>query len=658
MEGAVAFPRLFSPLRVGSLTLANRLVHVATLNNLAERNRATVRSADYYAARARGGAGLIVSEGIAVHPKAVPTGAVIAGFEAESVPGLRRVTEAVHRHGVPMLAQLWHLGRQQLWTPISAPWAPSPVADPHSGTIPHEASRDEIRDVVAGFVTTARHAREAGFDGVELHGAHGYLITQFLSAWSNRRRDEYGGSLENRLRFLLEIVDGIRGACGPGFVLGVKLNANEFVEGGIDLPEARALAARLAAGGAVDYLGVSQGNFSKSLEAHAPDMHFPPTPFRPLARGIREAARGVPVYAMARFAAPDEAEAALEAGDADFIGMSRALIADAALPAKARAGRVDAVRPCIMCNVCWGAIPLGRPLLCIYNPSVGHEGTLDADAPPPAATPGRVVVVGGGLAGMEAARVAALRGHRVTLLERAGRLGGQALLAERLPGRADFGRMTRWLVSQVERLPVDVRLGVEAGAADVLALAPDAVVVATGSRPSLDASDGPAARLAGAPPGAVASTWDVLEGRARLGASVALLDYDGEHEATGTAELLAAQGRRVWLVTPFEFAGFYENYLSRIGMMRRLLGAGVTILTATETRAFDGAGLVVENLYSRRAERLPVESVVLAGANRAEDGLVAALRGRVPALHAVGDCYAPRKASAAVHEGHRVGRLL
>jgi hypothetical protein len=430
------------------------------------------------------------------------------------------------------------------------------------------------------------------------------------------------------------------------------------VEGGIDLTEAQAIAARLAATGAVDYFGVSQGNFSKSLEAHAPDMHFPPAPFRPLARGIREAARGVPVYAMARFATPDDAEAALEAGDADLVGMSRALIADAALPAKARAGRTDAVRPCIMCNVCWGAIPLGRPLFCIYNPSVGHEGTLDADAPPPAETVRRVVVVGGGLAGMEAARVAALRGHRVTLLERAPRLGGQAVLAERLPGRADFGRMTRWLVRQVERLPVDVRLGHEAGAGDVLALAPDAVVVATGSRPSVGLPDGPAARLAGAPPGAVVSTWDVLERRARLGARVALLDYDGEHEATGTAELLAAEGRRVWLVTPFEFAGFYENYLSRIGMMRRLLTAGVTILAATEARAFGDEGLVVENLYSRRPERLPVESVVLAGPNRAEDGLVAALRGRVAALHAVGDCYAPRKASAAVHEGHRAGRLL
>ncbi|HYE90336.1 MAG TPA: FAD-dependent oxidoreductase, partial [Terriglobales bacterium] len=589
--------RLFSPIRVGTLTLANRLVHVATLNNLASGNRATDRSVAYYEARARGGVGLIVSEGIAVHPKAVPTAAVIAGFEPGAVEGLRRITEAVHRHGVPMLAQLWHLGRQQLWTPISAPWAPSEVADPHSLTVPHAMSRGEIAEVVAGFVTTARHAREAGFDGVELHGAHGYLITQFLSPYSNRRTDAYGGSLENRMRFVLEIVGGIRDAGGPGFVLGVKLNGHEFVDGGIDTTEARGIARQLVLAG-VDLLGVSQGNFSKSLEAHAPDMHFPPAPFRHIAREIREAAGGVPVYAMARFAAPDEAEAALASGDADLIGMSRALIADPAFPAKVRAGRLDEVRPCIMCNVCWGAIPQGRPLFCIYNPSVGHEATIDADAPPPAATPKRVVVIGGGLAGLEAARIAALRGHTVTLFERAGMLGGQALLAERLPGRADFGRMTRWLVGRVERLPIDVRLKTEATRAGVLALAPDAVVVATGARPPV------VAWAAGAGLSRVVSAWDLIDGVTLPSGDAVVVDVDGEHEGPGVAELLAAERRRVTLVTPFDYVGFYANYLSRIGIMRRLGQAGVRLVTAAAARRYDGAALTVEHLYARTTEAI------------------------------------------------------
>jgi thioredoxin reductase len=513
-------------------------------------------------------------------------------------------------------------------------------------------TRAEIREVVDGFATTARHVREAGFDGVELHGAHGYLITQFLSPWSNRRTDEYGGSFDNRMRFVLEIVARIREACGPAFVLGVKLNGHEFVEGGIDTGEARSIARQLALAG-VDLIGVSQGNFSKSLEAHAPDMHFPPAPFRHIARAVREAVSGVPVYAMARFSTPADAEAALVSGDADLVGMSRALIADPNLPAKARAAALETVRPCIMCNVCWGAIPLGRPLFCIYNPSVGQEATIDADAPPAAAVRKKVVVIGGGLAGLEAARVAALRGHAVTLLERGPALGGQALLAERLPGRADFGLMTRWLVSRVERLPIDVRLKTEATRATILGLGADAVVIATGSPP-------PAVPdwVSAAVRSRVVTAWDVVAGVTPSGMTVTVIDADGEHEGPGTAELLAAEGRRVTLVTAFEFVAFYANYLSRIGIMRRLGQAGVRLVTAAVPRRFDGAALDVENLYARTIETIPTEAVVLAGPNRASAALADVLRTDVPELHVIGDAYAPRKAAAAVHEGHRVGRVL
>lgn len=645
------YPRLFSSIRIGHLTLTNRLCHVATLGNFAEANLPSQRQADYYAARARGGVGLIVSEGITAHPKSVPTACVVAGFDPRCVDGLRRIADAVHRHGVPMLAQLWHVGRQQLWSPISAPWAPSAIPDPLSGTIPHAMSRAEIDEVVEGFAVTAVHARDAGFDGVELHGAHGYLLTQFLSPWSNRRRDEYGGALPNRLRLVERIIERIRSRCGRPFALGVKLNGHEFVDGGIDLAEAQRIAARLAATGAVDYLAVSQGNFSKSLDAHAPDMHFPRAPFRHLARGIKEAAGGLPVLAMARFVSPADAEAALEAGDADLVGMSRALVADPDLPRKAREGRTAEIRPCIMCNVCWGAIPQGKPMLCIYNPSVGQEATIDVDAPPPAALPKRVVVVGGGLAGLEASRVAALRGHRVILLEQSARLGGQANLAARLPGRAEFGDMTRYLLRRVERLPIDVRLRTRGTAERVLALAPDAVVVATGALP-------PERRLGGASRG-VSTTWDVIAGRAPAGRRVVLLDRDGDHEGCGVAELLAARGARVWFVTPFDLVGPSMNYLSRIGAQRRLLSHGVTFLTGTTAIGYAGGTVTLLNLYARREARLrDVDAVVLAGPNRASAGLVEALAGNVPELHAIGDCYAPRKAAAAVHEGHRVGRLL
>lgn len=649
---ASAFPRLFSSVKVGHLTLSNRLCHVATLNNFSEHNLPSQRQVDYYAARARGGVGLIVSEAIAVHAKSVPTSVVIVGFDRRSIDGLRRIVDAVHRHGVPMVAQLWHVGRQQLWTPISAPWAPSPIPDPYSGTIPHEMSREEIDEVVESFAATARNMKEAGFDGVELHGAHGYLITQFLSPWSNRRRDEYGGSLENRMRFVERIIERVRSTCGREFVLGVKMTGHEFVEGGIDLAEAQRIAARLAETKTIDYIGVSQGNFSKSLDTHAPDMHFPPAPFRYLARGVKEVVGDLPVCAMARIVSPREAEELLQARAADLVGMSRALIADSNLPRKARSGQHEEIRTCIMCNICWDAVALGKPMPCIYNPSVGHEGEIDPDAPPAAATPKRVVVIGGGLAGLEASRVAALRGHRVVLFEKTGVLGGQANRAASLPGRGEFAEMTRYLIRQVEKLPVEVRLTTEATVDSVLELTPDAVVVATGSLP-------PEPRLGGTDTANALTTWDVIDGGGAVGPRVALIDANGEHEACGVAELLAEQGKQIWFVTQFDVVGLYLNYLSRIGVTRRLLSKGAVFLTGTEVKSFSGRTLVLTNLYSKQEQRLlDIDTVVLAGPNRAAAGLFEGLRGKVRELYAIGDCYAPRKATAAVHEGHRVGRLL
>ncbi|MBI4587444.1 MAG: FAD-dependent oxidoreductase [Candidatus Rokubacteria bacterium] len=648
---ALVFPRLFSSIRVGPLTLSNRLCHAATLTNFAEHNLPSQRQVEYYEARARGGVGLIVSEAIVVHPQSVPTSVVIAGYDRRSLDGLRRIADAVHRQGVPMVAQLWHAGRQQLWTPISAPWAPSPIPDPLSGTIPHEMSRQEIDEVVESFAATAQKMQEAGFDGVELHGAHGYLITQFLSPWSNRRRDEYGGSSENRVRFLERVIERVRSTCGWDFVVGVKLNGHEFVEGGIDLAEAQRIATRLAATRAIDYIAVSQGNFSKSLEAHVPDMHFPRAPFRHLARGVKEAVGDLPVCAMARIVSPREAEVVLQSGDADLVGMSRALISDPDLPRKAKTGEGE-IRPCIMCNVCWGAVSLGKPMLCVYNPSVGREGEIDPDAPPPASLTKRVVVVGGGLSGLEVSRVAALRGHRVVLFEKTGALGGQANLAARLPGRAEFGEMTRYLVSEVQKLPIELRLGVEATADAVLELSPDAVVLATGSLP-------PAPLLPGARGGQVVTTWDVIEGRGEVGRRVALIDAEGEHESCGVAELLVAQGKRVWFVTRFDMVGPHLNYVSRIGVTGRLLRNGVVCVTGAEVKRVSGRTLILANLYSGQEHRLrEIETVVLAGPKGAATGLLEGLRDKVPEVHAIGDCYAPRDATAAVHEGHRVGRLL
>ena len=282
-------------------------------------------------------------------------------------------------------------------------------------------------------MAVARRLARCGFDGVELHGAHGYLITQFLSPWSNTREDGYGGGLEGRTRFVREVAGRIRDACGESFVVGIKMPANEGVEGGIDADEAARITGRLAATGAFDLFAYGQGNFSLSLENHVPDMHFRPGHFIDLHRRMREAAGGIPVMALGRVGTPDLAERIVAEGYGDLVGMTRAQVSDAAFANKAREGREDEIRPCVFDNFCWGQVHAGKPLAEFHNPHLGERGEADW-MPDPAAHPRRVVVVGAGPAGLEAAWIAAARGHEVHLFGAGPAPGGKLLLEARLPG--------------------------------------------------------------------------------------------------------------------------------------------------------------------------------------------------------------------------------
>ena len=652
--GSSTYPHLFSELEVGTRTLRNRIALPATLTNFGAGNRVTDRWINFLAERARGGCGLIVTEIIAVDPEALAHGAIVTGYDDANDPGFERVADDVHAAGSCILGQLWHPGRQQLWHPTRSPAGVSDQPDALSWTVPRVMTTEECARLVDAYVEAALRLARCGFDGVELHGAHGYLITQFLSPWSNTREDGYGGDLEGRTRFVREIAERVRDACGESFIVGFKMPADEGVEGGIDAEEAARITERLAATGAFDLFAYGQGNFSLSLENHVPDMHFRPAHFIDLHRRMREVAGGIPVMALGRVGTPDLAERIVAEGYGDLVGMTRAQVSDAAFSNKVREGREDEIRPCIFDNFCWGQVHAGKPIAEFHNPHLGERGEAHW-TPSAAPSARRVVVVGAGPAGLEAAWIAAARGHEVHLLGAGSSAGGKLLLEARLPGHADVAKVIEHQMRMAERHGVRLVLGTRADEAAVRELAPDAVVVASGAtmrRP----------RWAWSNSVLVISTVEFAE---RLGTQAAprgrtavLFDHDHTASTYAAAEALAESHEEVVLVTPRTQIAQAVNYCSALGVHRRLHGLEVEIVTATEPVEIRENGEVhCRNVFSGHEGVVEeVDTVVYATPGRAEDALARELADLSPTL--IGDCLAPRNLSIAIHEGHMVGNAL
>jgi len=677
------YPLLFSPLRLGPRQVANRVVFSAHLTNYAEDGLPSEQHAAYYAARARGGAGLIVTEEHSTHPTDWPYEKLIHGFRPEVVPGYRRITDAVHRYGSVILAQLNHNGSQGSGLYSRLPvWGPSPVADPLFREVPKEVEPHEIAEVVAGYATVAGHCVEGGFDGVELQCSHSSIVRCFLSPVTNLRDDAYGGSLAGRARLLLEIVDAVRAVIGPGRVLGVRLCGDELIEGGTTIDDAVEVARLVAATARVDYINTSIGVATASLYMIEASMQVPPGYASFVPSAIR-AAVDLPVVGVGRFKDPLQAERALEEGHCDLVGVVRGQIADPDFAAKARAGRAEDIRLCLSCNQeCVGRMGLNRWLGCIENPTTGREAARGVPVPlarrpaPPAteqgAGPGagvapgaprgrssasgsgrsgrRVVVVGAGPAGLQAAVTAASQGAVVTLLEAEPAPGGQVRLAASVPSRAELGDLVRNLVHEVRSLDVELRLGLRASAATVLDLHPDAVVVATGARPEAPAwvPDGD---------GRVVDVTDVLAGRVAPTGRVVVVDELGFHQATSVAELLADRGCEVTVATPGMVVGQdlgvtldLEHWLFKAAARRIEQRCDVVAIGRTP------AGLAL--LHHPTGERVELDAdwVVLAVPAAPDDGLYFELAGAAgAAVVRAGDAVAPRRAHAAVLEGERAG---
>src|SRR5262245_34378953 len=563
MSEKAFFPRLFSPLRLGERHLRKRVALSATLTNYGAGHRVTERWTNFLAERAKGGAGAIVTEVIAVDPAALAHAAIVTGYEAANEDGFKRTADAVEGAGACLIAQLWHPGRQQLWSPVWTPKGISNQPDAYSWTVPHVMTADALRQLVEKYVAAARRLALCGFGGAELHGAHGYLISQILSPWSNQRSDEYGGSLENRVRFVAEVGEAIRATCGKSFVIGLKMPGDEGVAGGIDPSEAARITSALVRHGTLDYFAYSQGNFTNSLENHVPDMHFRRAPFLDIHKQVRPAAGGKPVMAIGRIASPAEAEAAILEGAGDLVGIARALIADADWPNKAREGRVDDIRPSSYDNFAWGEIHLGKPLAEIHNPQLGLKAESNW-RPIRAIEKKRVVVVGAGPAGLQAARIAAQRGHDVTLVGASPQLGGKLRWEAGLPGREEYRNVLSWMERQLRDTGARIELGAMATLESVLALKPEVVILATGSNlRALEDVDG----------GLSARDWNGHLTNVRSERTAVLFDMDHSAATYAVADALAERHARFVLLTPRTQIARNVNYCSAIGIHRRLYKA-------------------------------------------------------------------------------------
>jgi len=648
---------LFSPIQVGSVTLKNRIYSSGHAEAMAEGGRPGDRLTRYHAAKARGGCALTIFGGSSSVHRSSPAAAwkQIANHDDSIIAPYRALADAVHAHGCLVFTQLTHMGRRAQADGEEADvlLAPSQIPERVHRDVPHELEAEQIAELVRAFGDAARRCREAGLDGIELSMAHNHLIDQFWSPLFNQRLDEYGGILENRMRFGMEVLRETRRRVGRDFVVGARISGDEFTRGGLTAADMAEIARRLAVSGLVDFLSIIGGGaHTYELQAAAvPNMSYATGVFVPLAAAIKQAAPGVAIFHASRIVDPVHADRVVAAGEVDVVGMTRALIADPELPRKAREGRLDDIRTCVGANEgCIDRIYQGKPVTCVQNPATGRERELAEIHP--AAKPRKVVVVGGGVAGLEAARMAALRGHRVLLFEKTAELGGQVLLAARAPARGEYAGIVRFLAGQVRKLGVEIRVGLEATPPSVLVERPEAVVIATGSHPFVPAVPGSDGKH-------VVTDREVLTGEAKVGASVVVVDDVHTQQALSTAELLVEQGKRVEVISPLFYVGQDIGVTSIAPLYKRLFTRGVVLTPGTELRAVEGSAVIVANVYSGAERRIEgVDTVVLSAGSRSTDSLYRALKGQVPELHAVGDCVAPRGVHQAILDATRVARKI
>jgi len=674
MPGETNWPRLWQPLDIGPTRVRHRIMASAHAQLYAENGLISQRHIDYYAERARGGAALLVLEQQAVHPagRNYPGGS--SAYERRVIPQYERLAEAVHAHDSRIFVQLFASGAQGKgtlhiddWRPL---WASTATPSAFASETPLRVGKAEIREMVSGFARSAENAWLAGTDGVEIHAAHAQFVGEFLSPSFNKRTDEYGGSLENRCRILVEIAEAIREKVDRNITVGVRLSFDEFIgDCGITEDDARGQLELLAATGLFDYFSITGGGYHALHIAVAPMGSMPPGFMLEFGHKAREVVNGrARVFIVGRITEPQMAEQAIIDGCADMVAMTRAHIADPFLVNKLRNGQPERLTRCVGANICIKHQLENQGVICALNPATGREAQWGHGhlTMVPAAARKRIAMVGGGPAGMKAATRLAERGHEVTLLERNRELGGRLALLACLPSRENWGMAVEDMATAMELAGVNVELGVTADADMLSGNGYHGVVCATGSRFETHGYSPTRPDRLSIPGHDLPHVVDVETAIRRaavnphsLGERVLVVDETGEHLPFGLAEILASAGVHVELLTPKLFAG--EGLMKTLDMphvLPRLTAAGV-ILTAqhfVERITPDGAD--VYGIWGGQPNPRKADAVVLSLGRAAESALYEALQGRMPEVHRAGDCVAPRSIEAVIYEGEALGRQI
>ncbi len=654
--------KLLSPLKLNNHTLSNRIVFAAHQTNYGIHNHFEARHAAYYATRAAGGVGLIVLEGSVVHPSDWPYEYTLFGYEPDIIEGYRLVAEAVQAHGTVALAQLTHSGGQGSSHYSQRPlWAPSPVPEVNSREVPQEMEVEEIAEVVTAFAQAAEYAMAGGLNGVEINVGQNSLLRQFMSPLTNMRQDEYGGELDNRLRFTREVIEAVRQRIGSEAIVGLRLSGDEYAPWAGLKPEDMVQIARiLTEGEQIDFISVTSGSIYSQHLTRA-GLYMPQGYAAHLAGNIKQQV-SIPVFAQGSIVEPEMAEQLLQDGQADAIEMTRALIADPDLPRKLAEGRRQDIRPCILCNQDCVVTTVQNPRLsCVHNPAAGYETEAEFGPLPSATPPRKVMVVGGGPAGLEAARVAALRGHRVTLYEQSAELGGALNLAAAAPGRAGLGQAIDWLKDQIGVLPIDIKTGVMVTPEIIDVEAPEAVIVAVGGvagqYPVVCFEDetvvvNPRQVLAGEVPD--------RSGEPESPGKAIVLDEAGDHPGMAVAEWLADHGWQVEVVSADMFVGQRLTATMEITPWnQRAPTKNIVFRPQTVVEKVAGSTVFAKDKFSDTKITIEdVDLVVTATYDLPNEDLYFALKEQGLSVYRAGDCVAPRRLGQAILEGYRVGRTV